>query len=77
MSLPFEPTDQQRELLNHDLGRHGVVLAGPGTGKSATVVALIEHLASQEEPPRIKLLTFTRAATSELAKKVSEHPHAA
>ena len=51
--------------------------AGPGTGKSATVVALIEQLLTGEPRPRIKLLTFTRAATAELANKVADHPTAA
>lgn len=74
--MPFEPTDEQEEILGHDPARHGVILAGPGTGKSATVVALIERLAARDQPPRVKLLTFTRAASSELAKKVSEHPQA-
>jgi superfamily I DNA/RNA helicase len=38
----FEPTEEQQRVLEHDPSRHGVILAGPGTGKSATVVALIE-----------------------------------
>jgi DNA helicase-2/ATP-dependent DNA helicase PcrA len=71
---PFRPTPQQAEILRHECNRHGVILAGPGTGKSATVVAYIEQLTREEEPPRVRLLTFTRAATSELALKVSEHP---
>ena len=42
-----------------------------GTGKSATLVALIEKLLSGEgKKPRVRLLTFTRAATAELADKV-------
>jgi DNA helicase-2/ATP-dependent DNA helicase PcrA len=45
------------------------VLAGPGTGKSATVVALLDKLLADASPPRVRLLTFTRAATAELAKK--------
>ena len=52
------------------------MLAGPGTGKSATVVALVSALLKRESPPTIRLLTFTRAATAELAKKVQEHPEA-
>lgn len=73
----FEPTDEQRDVLDHPPTTDARVLAGPGTGKSATVVAWIERLLSDPEPPRVKLLTFTRAATGELAKKVSEHPHLA
>jgi len=72
--MPFEPTPEQDQILDHDSRRHGVILAGPGTGKSATVVAYIERLASEDAPPRIRLLTFTRAATAELAQKVSERP---
>jgi DNA helicase II / ATP-dependent DNA helicase PcrA len=49
------------------------VLAGPGTGKSATVVDLIHRLLASDDgtQPRIRLLTFTRAATAELAGKVA------
>jgi len=70
----FKPTSEQSDILGHDFGIHARVFAGPGTGKSATLVALINQLLSGEEPPKVKLLTFTRAATGELAKKVSEHP---
>src|SRR6266446_10507578 len=72
--MPFDPTEEQRRLLTHDPGSHGVLLAGPGTGKSATMVAYIDQLANEEDAPRVRLLTFTRAATAELALKVSEHP---
>ncbi|HEX5470059.1 MAG TPA: UvrD-helicase domain-containing protein, partial [Gaiellaceae bacterium] len=73
----FEPTPEQQAILDHDPGVPARVLAGPGTGKSATVVALIDKLLGSTEAPRIRLLTFTRAATAELAKKVSDHPRAA
>lgn len=73
----FIPTPEQEVILNHDPDRHARVLAGPGTGKSATIVALIDKLVTREPSSRIKLLTFTRAATGELARKVSAHPAAA
>jgi DNA helicase II / ATP-dependent DNA helicase PcrA len=73
----YTPTDEQRELLGHRADRHARVLAGPGTGKSATLVALIDSLMDAEQRPKLKLLTFTRAATAELGKKVSDHPSAA
>lgn len=73
----FTPTEEQRAILAHGLDRHARVLAGPGTGKSATLVALIDALLGRDPTPRIRLLTFTRAATGELAKKVSAHPAAA
>lgn len=75
--MPYDPTAEQRAILAHDRRRHARVLAGPGTGKSATLVALVDQLLAGNPAPRIKLITFTRAATAELAKKVSDHPAAA
>lgn len=75
--MPYEPTAEQRAILAHDRHYHARVLAGPGTGKSATLVALVDQLLAGNPAPRVKLITFTRAATAELAKKVSEHPAAA
>ena len=75
--MAYVPTGEQTAILRHDHHRHARVLAGPGTGKSATLVALVDHLLEGNPAPRIKLLTFTRAATAELAKKVSEQPAAA
>ena len=51
-------------------------LAGPGTGKSFTLVAFLERLLEREKQPKVKLLTFTRAATAELAEKVAGRPAA-
>ncbi|MDP9279109.1 MAG: ATP-dependent helicase, partial [Gemmatimonadota bacterium] len=73
----FDPTPEQQNILAYEPGHHARVLAGPGTGKSATLVALIERLLEGVPSPRVRLLTFTRAATGELAKKVAEHPAAA
>jgi len=74
--MAYVPTVEQEAILAHDWHQHARVLAGPGTGKSATLVALAEHLLGDNPAPGIKLLTFTRAATAELAKKVSDHPAA-
>src|SRR5438552_6445097 len=73
----FTPTLEQQAILAHRPGRHARVLAGPGTGKSATLVALVNELLGSSPTPRIRLLTFSRAATAELARKVSQHPAAA
>ena len=73
----FVPTPEQQAILAHDPRRHARLLAGPGTGKSATLVAWVEQLLAGTDPPRIRLLTFTRAATAELAKKIADHPTAA
>src|SRR5213593_2903284 len=73
----FAPTHEQAAILGHRPGQHARVLAGPGTGKSATLVALVNELLENEPAPRVRLLTFTRAATGELAKRVTQHPAAA
>jgi DNA helicase-2/ATP-dependent DNA helicase PcrA len=75
--MVYRPTGEQEAIIAHHADEHARVLAGPGTGKSATMVALVDHLLTGNPAPRLKLLTFTRAATAELAKKVSDHPAAA
>lgn len=71
--MPFEPTPEQQEILRHDPTRHARLLAGPGTGKSATMVALLNRLLEENDSLRVRMLTFTRAATAELAEKVASH----
>lgn len=64
------PTDQQRRVIAHDHTSHGRVVAGPGTGKSWTAIELLRRLHSDCPDLQVLLLTFTRAATGELIKKV-------
>ena len=71
--MTYEPTDEQAMILGHDITRHARLLAGPGTGKSSTVAALHRHLSAGPVGPKLKLLTFTRAATAELGQKIEEH----
>jgi superfamily I DNA/RNA helicase len=72
--MAYQLTEQQQEVVDHAYPGHGRVLAGPGTGKSFTAVALAEKLtrlkASGLEAPKTKFLTFTRAAAAELSKKL-------
>lgn len=70
--MAWPPTDEQKRIIDHDPSRHARILAGPGTGKSATVIRLMLRLG--DEGKRGRLLTFTRAATNELKEKVAEHP---
>jgi hypothetical protein len=58
--VSYRPTPQQEQIINHDPSRHGRVLAGSGTGESATVVALIArpfaaHIA-RWTPPDVEVL---------------------
>jgi DNA helicase II / ATP-dependent DNA helicase PcrA len=71
MSIQF--TEEQTAVINHAIPGHARVLAGPGTGKSATAAGLAERLLSGDRPLRLKFLTFTRAATLELEKKLAVH----
>lgn len=67
-------TDEQQAVMSHDPTQHARVLAGPGTGKSFTLVAFLGNLLGRTPTPKVKLLTFTRAATAELGEKVAGQP---
>ena len=69
--MSWNPTREQEAIIAHDTRQHGRVLAGPGTGKSATVIRMLLE-ASRDSGSRGKLLTFTRAATNELGDKTAE-----
>lgn len=68
----IEWSAEQQEILDHDSRIHALVLAGPGTGKSTVVIALAELLAEHHGSEAVRLATFTRAATAELADKAVE-----
>src|SRR5260370_28302732 len=70
--MAFKPTREQQKVLDHDHRLPARLLAGPGTGKSATVVHYIHQLHSLKKKPKMRLLTFTRAATSEIAANGGE-----
>jgi DNA helicase-2/ATP-dependent DNA helicase PcrA len=64
---------EQQRFIDGSLDGHSRLLAGPGTGKSFTSVALLERLAALDPKPRSHMITFTRAATKELQGKFKEH----
>jgi len=67
-------TNEQQAFVSHAAAGHARLLAGPGTGKSFTAVALLESLAkASSESPRCHMITFTRAATQELQGKFEDH----
>jgi len=70
--MTWIPTAEQEAIIGHDARHHGRVLAGPGTGKSATLIRLVLGAAAEHDLHG-RLLTFTRAATNELREKVAEH----
>lgn len=70
---PMSPTAQQRAVIDHT-GRRLRVLAGPGTGKTATLVeAVAERILARGVPPeQILVLTFSRRAAAELTSRITQ-----
>ena len=68
----IDPTDEQRRVIAHRGGRLRV-LAGPGTGKTATLVeAVAERITERDVPPEsILVLTFSRRAAAELTDRIT------
>ncbi|MFN7470995.1 MAG: UvrD-helicase domain-containing protein, partial [Roseiflexaceae bacterium] len=61
---------QQRAVAHQ--GGHALVLAGAGTGKTATLIArAVELLHRGVRPDQIILVTFTRRATRELRERLT------
>ncbi len=68
-------TAEQDKLLNHNPKKPACILAGPGTGKSSTIISYIAKILKSKPEIGIRLLTFTRAANGELIEKVLEAGH--
>ncbi|MDO4899298.1 ATP-dependent DNA helicase [Actinomyces sp.] len=71
LGLP-RPTEEQSKVIGYEL-RPLLVVAGAGSGKTATMSQRVVHLvaAGAVSPDQILGLTFTRKATAELAERVS------
>ena len=64
--------DQQRSAVLHG-SEPLLVIAGAGTGKTATLAHRVAHeIATGVEPGRILLLTFTRRAAAEMLRRVDD-----
>src|SRR5580765_7564643 len=70
------PTDDQAAVIHHVVDHPSGrlrVLAGPGTGKTATLVEAIAARVERGAPPdSILALTFSRRASRELADRVTQ-----
>jgi DNA helicase-2/ATP-dependent DNA helicase PcrA len=65
-------TTQQQTVLNHIEG-HLVVLAGPGSGKTHTLIEKIFHIFDQQiipEPYGLLAITFSNAAVTEIKTRL-------
>ena len=75
MHLPL-PDDGQRRVIEHGViantGGPLLVLAGPGTGKTTTIVETVVDRVSRRgmDPSRVLVLTFSRKAAAELRERI-------
>ncbi|PIE69144.1 MAG: DNA helicase UvrD [Deltaproteobacteria bacterium] len=66
----YQPNPDQQRAIDADPGPV-LVLAGPGTGKTQTLMGRIERLLEQgEDPQRIVVVTFTRRAAQEIRERL-------
>jgi superfamily I DNA/RNA helicase/Zn-dependent peptidase ImmA (M78 family) len=77
-SLDIPLNQQQRHAARHR-GEAFLLQAGPGTGKTRTLVARVESLLDEGvDPKRILLLTFSNKAAAEMSDRIaSKRPQAA
>ena len=62
--------EEQKEAINFN-GKHLLLLAGAGTGKTKTIVGRAAFLIENGTPPeKIQILTFTKRAASEIVERV-------
>lgn len=65
----FKPNTEQRKVINCDASKI-VVVAGAGSGKTASLVHRVNRLVNDgEDPESILVLTFTRAAAFEMRER--------
>jgi DNA helicase-2/ATP-dependent DNA helicase PcrA len=73
--------DHQREAVEHGVGLADgtiggplLIIAGAGSGKTNTLAHRVAHLiVNGADPRRILLMTFSRRAASEMARRVRAH----
>src|SRR5258708_31365025 len=72
-AAPVAPAldDAQQRVVDHK-GGPLLVLAGPGTGKTTTIVAAVAERIERRgiDPSRILVLTFSRKAAGELRDRI-------
>ena len=66
------PNAKQQQCINNIHGKY-LVLAGPGTGKTFTVIERIKNMISQGiDSEKILCLTYTDAAANEMKKRIED-----
>ncbi|WP_242614604.1 ATP-dependent helicase, partial [Actinomadura roseirufa] len=71
-AVPPVLDEQQRRVVEH-AGGPMLVLAGPGTGKTTTIVeAVVDRIDNRgTDPERVLVLTFSRKAAGELRQRIT------
>ena len=71
MTQTFEPTAEQRAVIDHR-GRHVLVFAGPGTGKTETLARRFASIVHDDgaPPQSILVLTFSRHAAGSMRQRI-------
>ena len=69
--MDFSSLNKQQLAAATYNGKHLLVLAGAGTGKTRTIIARALHLISKGVPPtRIKILSFTKKSAQEIVGRI-------
>jgi superfamily I DNA/RNA helicase len=65
---------EQQTAVKTATRTHVAVMAGPGTGKTHTLIAVVQNLLdSGVSPEKLVILTFTNKAADELAARLQKH----
>ncbi|MDY6363696.1 MAG: ATP-dependent DNA helicase [Cyanobacteriota bacterium] len=68
----FKPNEKQQQCINNIEGKH-LILAGPGTGKTFTLIEIMKAiLAKGINPEKILALTFSDAAANEMKNRLDK-----
>lgn len=69
MSIEFNPN--QLKVIDHR-GKPLLIIAGPGTGKTTTLVERISRILESEPEAEISFVTFTRTSRRDAEKRIDE-----
>lgn len=67
----FNPTIEQQKIIDHING-HAIVVAGPGSGKTVTLIAHVKKLINDRKisPDDIWIMAFNRDISSKIREKI-------
>jgi DNA helicase-2/ATP-dependent DNA helicase PcrA len=66
-------TQEQQNIITHDINSHAIVSAVAGSGKTQTLIARIEHLLSQGiSPSKILVLMYNKSAQVDFTERLGK-----